>query len=68
MSLLLKELNETETQLIDSFKWMEDVMKGDYSDFASLKKSSERRLEFLRDATLKEEQEVNMLMKAEVCT
>ena len=66
LMIFIKELNETDILLMDSFKWMEKVMKGDYNDFVSLKKSSEERLTSLRAATLKEEQEYLVLVKAEV--
>ena len=66
LMIFMKELNETDILLIDSFKWLDQVMRGDYNDFVSLKKSSEERLNMLRDATLKEEQEYQLLAKAGV--
>ena len=64
----MRELNETEALIIQSLVWLESVLKGDYHDVINLKESSKLRLDALRDATLKEEQEYNAILKAEVCT
>ena len=63
----MRELNETEALIIQSLVWLDSVLKGDYHDLINLKESSKLRLDALRDATLKEEQEYNAILKAEVC-
>ncbi|KAK2167766.1 hypothetical protein LSH36_24g05021 [Paralvinella palmiformis] len=63
--VFVRELNETEALIIQSLVWLDSVLKGDYHDLINLKESSKLRLDALRDATLKEEQEYNAILKAE---
>ena len=64
--ILEKELNETQDQVEDAINWLNDVLKGDYKDVINMKITSQKRLEGLRDATVKEEQEYSAILKAEV--
>ncbi len=66
LNIFQQELNETENMIMNSFEWLDDVLEGDYKDLINLQTSSKARLEALRDATLREEQEYNLIMKAEV--
>ncbi|CAH1781152.1 unnamed protein product [Owenia fusiformis] len=61
----MKELNESEVLIFTSMDWLDNALKGNYRDFLNIKQSSKQRLEALRDATLKEEQEYNALLNAE---
>ena len=61
-----KELNETEGQIVQSLTWLNNVLKGDYKDVINMRLSSKKRLDALRDATMKEEQEYNAILKDEV--
>ena len=64
--VMQQELNETEDMVVSSFRWLEETLNDDYKDIINMKDGAKKRLEKLRDATLKEEQEYNTLLKAEV--
>lgn len=65
-NFLLQELNETEYGILGSLSWMESVLKGDLRNFDTLQEQSKTRLQTLRDAALKEEQEYNEVVEAQV--
>nr|XP_002739865.1 PREDICTED: transmembrane and coiled-coil domain-containing protein 3-like [Saccoglossus kowalevskii] len=60
-----KELNETEISIFQSVNSLKRALKGDYKDIINMKESTSQRLDALREATLKEEQEYNDLLVAE---
>ncbi|XP_070539001.1 transmembrane and coiled-coil domain-containing protein 3-like isoform X2 [Ptychodera flava] len=60
-----KELNETEVNIYQSINSLKRALKGDYRDIINMKESTHQRLEALREATLREEQEYNDLLNAE---
>lgn len=64
--VLEKELNETQEQIVETLNWLNDVLLGDYKDIINMRVSSKKRLEALRDAAVKEEQEYNAIALAEV--
>ena len=68
LEVFMKELNETEAMVVQSLLWMDTVLRGDYMDMFNMKESSRVRLDALRNATLTEQQEYNMLVEAEVGT
>ena len=59
-----KELVETEEMILQSINWLDRVLKGDYRNILELRESSKARLDALRDATLKEEQEYKDILIA----
>lgn len=67
LRILVQELDETESMIWQSIRWLEDVLSGgDYSSVLSLTGKAWKRLDALRHATLKEEEEYIALVKAEV--
>ena len=64
--VMQQELNETEDMVVSSFRWLQETLNDDYKDIIHMKDGAKKRLEKLRDATLREEQEYNTLLKAEV--
>ncbi len=65
-NIMKQELNETEEVILNSFDWLRETLNDDYNDIMNMKEGAKKRLEKLRDATLREEQEYNSLIKAEV--
>ncbi len=65
-NIMKQELNETEEVILNSFDWLRETLNDDYKDIMNMKEGAKKRLEKLRDATLREEQEYNSLIKAEV--
>ena len=61
-----QEVNETSQMILHSFDWLSDVLHGDYKDIINMRESSLERLSALRDAALREEQEYNAIITAEV--
>lgn len=60
-----KELNESENSVFQAIHGLQRVLQGDYKDVVNMKESSRQRLEALREAAIKEEQEFVELMAAE---
>ncbi|XP_033096132.1 transmembrane and coiled-coil domain-containing protein 3-like isoform X2 [Anneissia japonica] len=60
-----KELNESENSIFMAINSLRRDLQGDYKDLINMKDSSLLRLEALREATLREEQEFNDLLAAE---
>ncbi|XP_060716797.1 transmembrane and coiled-coil domain-containing protein 3 [Tachysurus vachellii] len=60
-----KELNESERSLFEAVLGLQRVLKGDFGDVANMKETSRQRLEALREAAIKEEQEYVELVAAE---
>ena len=63
--LFQKELNESESLVFQSLTWLDNTLKGDYKDLMDMMESTKARLDALKDATLKEQEEYNELRKAE---
>ncbi|XP_072180265.1 transmembrane and coiled-coil domain-containing protein 3-like [Diadema setosum] len=60
-----REINESENEIFMAINGLQRVLKGNYKDILNMKESSRLRLEALREATLKEEQEFNDLLAVE---
>ncbi|PIK54223.1 putative transmembrane and coiled-coil domain-containing protein 3-like [Apostichopus japonicus] len=60
-----KELNESENSIFTSIASLKRALTGNYKDVNNMKESSLERLEALKIATLKEEQEYNDLLAVE---
>ncbi|MGH0120249.1 UNVERIFIED_CONTAM: hypothetical protein FKN15_056574 [Acipenser sinensis] len=60
-----KELNESENSVFHAIHGLQTVLQGVYKDVVNMKESSRQRLEALREAAIKEEQEFVELMAAE---
>ncbi|XP_062865716.1 transmembrane and coiled-coil domain-containing protein 3 [Trichomycterus rosablanca] len=65
LEVFQKELNESERSLFQAVLGLQRVLKGDLKDVANMKESSRQRLEALREAAIKEEQEYVELVAAE---
>ncbi|XP_060754649.1 transmembrane and coiled-coil domain-containing protein 3 [Neoarius graeffei] len=65
LEVFQKELNESERSLFEAVLGLQRVLKGDFGDVANMKESSRQRLEALREAAIKEEQEYVELVAAE---
>ncbi|TSK17796.1 Transmembrane and coiled-coil domain-containing protein 3 [Bagarius yarrelli] len=65
LEVFQKELNESERSLFEAVAGLQRVLKGDFGDVANMKESSRQRLEALREAAIKEEQEYVELVAAE---
>lgn len=63
--LFQKEINDTVTLLLESVHGLKRVLKGDYKSLRYLEKTSKKRLEELKKATLIEEEEHNDILLAE---
>eukprot|EP00794_Sanderia_malayensis_P010629 gene10629-11754_t len=59
------EVNETITMFYEALNGLKRVLKGDYRSLRSLEKTSKKRLEELKKATLIEEEEYNAIISAE---
>lgn len=64
LEVFQKELNESERSLFEAVLGLQRVLKGDFGDVANMKESSRQRLEALREAAIKEEQEYVELVAA----
>lgn len=60
-----RELNESERSLFQALEGLQRVLKGNLRDVVNMKESSRQRLEALREAAIKEEQEYMELVAAE---
>ncbi|XP_063809178.1 transmembrane and coiled-coil domain-containing protein 3 isoform X1 [Pseudophryne corroboree] len=60
-----KELNESENSVFQAVHGLRRALQGDYKDVVNMKESSRQRLEALREAAIKEEQEYVELLAAE---
>uniref|UniRef100_A0A8B9RE24 Transmembrane and coiled-coil domains 3 n=1 Tax=Astyanax mexicanus TaxID=7994 RepID=A0A8B9RE24_ASTMX len=65
LEVFQKELNESERSVFQAVLGLQRVMKGDFRDVVNMKESSRQRLEALREAAIKEEEEYVELVAAE---
>ncbi|XP_023188369.1 transmembrane and coiled-coil domain-containing protein 3 [Xiphophorus maculatus] len=65
LEVFQKELNESEHLVFQAVHGLQRVLQGDYKDVVNMKDSSRQRLEALREAAIKEEQEYVELVAAE---
>uniref|UniRef100_A0A8C4Z2X0 Transmembrane and coiled-coil domains 3 n=1 Tax=Gadus morhua TaxID=8049 RepID=A0A8C4Z2X0_GADMO len=65
LEVFQKELNESESLVFQSVVSLHRALQGDYRDVVNMKDSSRLRLEALREAAIKEEQEYVELLAAE---
>ncbi|XP_041840192.1 transmembrane and coiled-coil domain-containing protein 3 isoform X1 [Melanotaenia boesemani] len=65
LEVFQKELNESEHLVFQAVHSLQRVLQGDYRDVVNMKESSRQRLEALREAAIKEEQEYVELVAAE---
>uniref|UniRef100_A0A3Q3WYI2 Cation/H+ exchanger transmembrane domain-containing protein n=1 Tax=Mola mola TaxID=94237 RepID=A0A3Q3WYI2_MOLML len=65
LEVFQKELNETEHLVFQAVHGLQRVLQGDYRDVVNMRESSRQRLEALREAAIKEEQEYVELVAAE---
>ena len=64
--IFIKELNETESGIIESLNWLNMVLTGDFKHLDNLQEKSLARLNYLKDAVLVEEQEYQDIVIAQV--
>ncbi|KAL6481456.1 hypothetical protein MHYP_G00095360 [Metynnis hypsauchen] len=65
LEVFQKELNESERSVFQAVLGLQRVLKGDSRDVVNMKESSRQRLEALREAAIKEEEEYVELVAAE---
>lgn len=65
LEVFQRELNESERSLFQAVDGLQRVLKGNFRDVVNMKESSRQRLEALREAAIKEEQEYMELVAAE---
>ncbi|KAI1899683.1 hypothetical protein AGOR_G00064300 [Albula goreensis] len=65
LEIFQKELNESEKSVFQAMVGLQRALQGDYRDVVNMKESSRQRLEALREAAIKEEQEYVELIAAE---
>lgn len=65
LEVFQKELNESEHLVFQALHGLQRVLQGDYRDVVNMKETSRQRLEALREAAIKEEQEYMELVAAE---
>ncbi|CAJ1049868.1 transmembrane and coiled-coil domain-containing protein 3 isoform X3 [Xyrichtys novacula] len=65
LEVFQKELNESEHLVFQAVQSLQRALQGDYRDVVNMKESSRQRLEALREAAIKEEQEYVELVAAE---
>lgn len=65
LEVFQKELNESEHLVYQVVHSLQRALQGDYRDVVNIKESSRQRLEALREAAIKEEQEYVELVAAE---
>ncbi|XP_041798450.1 transmembrane and coiled-coil domain-containing protein 3 isoform X2 [Chelmon rostratus] len=65
LEVFQKELNESENLVFQAVHSLQRALQGDYRDVVNMKESSRQRLEALREAAIKEEQEYVELVAAE---
>ncbi|XP_071760573.1 transmembrane and coiled-coil domain-containing protein 3 [Centroberyx gerrardi] len=65
LEVFQRELNESERLVFQAVHSLQRALQGDYRDVVNMKESSRQRLEALREAAIKEEQEYVELVAAE---
>lgn len=65
LEVFQRELNESERSLFQAVEGLQRVLKGNLRDVVNMKDSSRQRLQALREAAIKEEQEYMELVAAE---
>ncbi|XP_037344954.1 transmembrane and coiled-coil domain-containing protein 3 [Pungitius pungitius] len=65
LEIFQKEMNESEHLVFQAVHGLQRALQGDYRDVVNMKESSRQRLEALREAAIKEEQEYVELVAAE---
>uniref|UniRef100_A0A8C4QYP9 Transmembrane and coiled-coil domains 3 n=1 Tax=Eptatretus burgeri TaxID=7764 RepID=A0A8C4QYP9_EPTBU len=65
LEIIQKELNESEASIFQAVLGLHRALQGDYHDLLNMKESSKQRLEALREAAIKEEEEYIELSAAE---
>ncbi|KAM6950839.1 transmembrane and coiled-coil domain-containing protein 3 isoform 1-T2 [Lycodopsis pacificus] len=65
LEVFQKEMNESEKLVFQAVHSLQRALQGDYRDVVNMKESSRQRLEALREAAIKEEQEYVELVAAE---
>ncbi|XP_068435931.1 transmembrane and coiled-coil domain-containing protein 3 isoform X1 [Clinocottus analis] len=65
LEIFQKEMNESEHLVFQAVHGLQRALQGDYRDVVNMKESSRQRLEALREAAIKEEQEYLELVAAE---
>ncbi|KAA0722656.1 Transmembrane and coiled-coil domain-containing protein 3 [Triplophysa tibetana] len=65
LEIFQRELNESEHSLFQAVDGLQRVLKGNFRDVVNMKESSKQRLDALREAAIKEEQEFMELVAAE---
>ncbi|KAM7015555.1 transmembrane and coiled-coil domain-containing protein 3 isoform 2-T3 [Tautogolabrus adspersus] len=65
LEVFQKELNETGNLVFQAVQSLRRALQGDYKDVVNIKENSRQRLEALREAAIKEEQEYVELVAAE---
>nr|XP_040019474.1 transmembrane and coiled-coil domain-containing protein 3 [Gasterosteus aculeatus aculeatus]XP_040019483.1 transmembrane and coiled-coil domain-containing protein 3 [Gasterosteus aculeatus aculeatus]XP_040019492.1 transmembrane and coiled-coil domain-containing protein 3 [Gasterosteus aculeatus aculeatus] len=65
LEVFQKEMNESEHLVFQAVHGLQRALQGDYRDVVNMKESSRQRLEALREAAIKEEQEYVELVAAE---
>ncbi|XP_053720804.1 transmembrane and coiled-coil domain-containing protein 3 [Synchiropus splendidus] len=65
LEVFQKELNESERLVFQAVHSLKRALQGDYRDIVNIKETSRQRLEALREAAIKEEQEYVELVAAE---
>ncbi|TNM90966.1 hypothetical protein fugu_003255 [Takifugu bimaculatus] len=65
LEVFQKELNESEHLVFQAVHGLQRALQGDYRDVVNVKEGSRQRLEALREAAIKEEQEYVELVAAE---
>ncbi|XP_056595067.1 transmembrane and coiled-coil domain-containing protein 3 [Triplophysa dalaica] len=65
LEIFQRELNESEHSLFQAVDGLQRVLKGNFRDVVNMKESSRQRLDALREAAIKEEQEYMELVAAE---
>ncbi|KAK9980427.1 hypothetical protein ABG768_000035 [Culter alburnus] len=65
LEVFQRELNESERSLFQAVEGLQRVLKGNFRDVVNMRDSSRQRLQALREAAIKEEQEYMELVAAE---
>lgn len=65
LEVFQKEMNESEHLVFQAVHGLQRALQGDYRDVVNMKESSRQRLDALREAAIKEEQEYVELVAAE---
>uniref|UniRef100_S4RL38 Uncharacterized protein n=1 Tax=Petromyzon marinus TaxID=7757 RepID=S4RL38_PETMA len=65
LEIFQRELNDSESSVFQAIAGLQRALQGDFRDLLNMKESSRQRLEALRQAAIKEEQEYVELVAAE---